>query len=118
MKTQVTAGATGGSIGLSVIAAAVGLCCVAPWAVALFGISGALALASLGPYRLWFIVAAVVLFVAAVWMTFRRRNAADAAACKPRSRWITVLFSVNVLLLLVAIFAGVIQMMIQRHLMF
>lgn len=118
MKGPFAVGATGGSIGLSIIASAIGLCCVAPWAVALFGISGALALASLGPYRLWLIVAAVVLFGVAVWISFRRRHSASAAACKPRSRWITLLFAVNALLLLIAIFAGVIQMVIQRHLTF
>lgn len=118
MKGPFAAGATGGSIGLSVIASAVGLCCVAPWAVALFGISGALALASLGPYRLWLIIAAVVLFGAAVWLFFRSRRSANAVACRPRSHWTMLLFAVNGLLLLVAIFASVIQMLIQRHLTF
>jgi hypothetical protein len=114
MKKHVAAGATGGSIGLSALAAGIGLCCVAPWAVALLGVSGAVALAGLGAYRPYFIIAAVVLFAGALWATYRRRNAGGAVACRRHSRWLTLLFAVDALLLLVAIFAGGIQMVIQR----
>lgn len=118
MKRQIAAGATGGSIGLSALAAAIGLCCVAPWAVALLGVSGAVALAGLGSYRLYFIIVAVVLFAGAVWAAYHRRHAGGAVACGHHSRWLTLLFALNALLLLAAIFAGSIQMVIQRHLSF
>ncbi|MGH8232904.1 MAG: hypothetical protein ACREPU_01730 [Rhodanobacteraceae bacterium] len=111
-------GATGSSVGLSTLAAAIGLCCVAPWAVALLGVSGALTLAALGVYRLYFVVAAVILFVGAVWIAYRRRGLPQAVACNRHSRWLTLLFAVNALLLLVAIFAGGIQMIVQRYVLF
>ncbi len=117
-KIAVAAGATGSSVGISALATAIGLCCVAPWAVAMLGVSGALALVSLGAYRIYFVVAAAVLFVGAVWIAYRRRSSAKAIACKPHSRWLTLLFTVNALLLLVAIFAGGIQMIVQRYLLF
>lgn len=37
----------GGALGLGRFAAAIGACCAFPWAVALFGVSGAVALARL-----------------------------------------------------------------------
>jgi hypothetical protein len=48
-------GAAGGAVGLGGFAALLGLCCSVPWAVALLGVSGAIALARLAfllPYSL------------------------------------------------------------------
>lgn len=120
MKKRMAVGATatGSSIGLSTLAAAVGLCCVAPWAVALLGVSGAVALAGLAPFQPYFIAAAVVLFAAAVWIAYRPRNLSGTAACNRRSPWLTRLFVVNALLLVLAIFAGSVQAIIQRYLLF
>lgn len=39
---------TGGAIGISVFASFIGLCCIGPWAVVLFGVSGAVTNGSLG----------------------------------------------------------------------
>jgi hypothetical protein len=36
---------TGGAIGISAIASFIGLCCIGPWAVVLFGVSGAVTMA-------------------------------------------------------------------------
>ena len=43
-KTRVI-GSAGGALGLGAFAAAIGACCGLPWAVALLGVSGAVALA-------------------------------------------------------------------------
>lgn len=118
LKRQLTAGATTGSIGLSALAAAVGLCCVAPWAVPLLGVSGAVALFGLSTDRIYFILAAVALFVLATWMAWRRRVASGTGACNRRPLWLVLLFGLNALLLVVAIFAGIINTIVQRHFLF
>lgn len=38
-------GAAGAAIGLSSVSALIGLCCLGPWAVSLFGVSAAVAMA-------------------------------------------------------------------------
>jgi hypothetical protein len=40
-------GTSGGAVGLGALAAAIAACCGVPWAVALLGVSGAVALARL-----------------------------------------------------------------------
>jgi hypothetical protein len=42
---------TGGAIGFSAVASFIGLCCIGPRAVALFGVSGAVAMAQWAPVR-------------------------------------------------------------------
>ena len=55
---------TGGAIGISVFASFIGLCCIGPWAVVLFGVSGAVTMARWAPLRPYFIgVAAVMLAI-------------------------------------------------------
>src|SRR3546814_4855618 len=45
------AASAGGAVGLSALASFIGLCCIGPWSVALFGVSGAIALARWQTYR-------------------------------------------------------------------
>ena len=45
------AATTSGAVGISVFASSIGLCCIGPWAVALFGVSGAVTMARWAPYR-------------------------------------------------------------------
>jgi hypothetical protein len=66
------AGAAGGSLGLSGLSAALGACCAGPWAVTLFGISGAIAIARWESYRFYLLVPAVGLLAWAAWREGRR----------------------------------------------
>lgn len=65
-------GAAGGAVGLGGFAAALGLCCSVPWAVALLGVSGAIAFARLAflvPYSL----AAAAMFLGfGFWLAYRK----------------------------------------------
>ncbi len=89
-------GAAGGALGLGGFAAALGLCCGAPWAVALLGISGAIAFARLG-FLLPYALAGAALFLAlGFWLAYRKPVCADGAACPPQpprllrtTMWIT-----------------------------
>ncbi|HEY6940086.1 mercuric transporter MerT family protein [Dokdonella sp.] len=84
-------GAASGALGLGAFAAALGTCCIAPWAVSLLGVSGAVALARLAvlqPYAL--IAAGILLAVAFVWAYRPARACADGTcvtASKRRLRW-------------------------------
>jgi hypothetical protein len=61
------AGAVGGSLGLSGVSAALGACCAGSWAVALFGMSGAVAIARWEAYRLYLLIPATALLAWAMW---------------------------------------------------
>ncbi len=61
------AGTTGSAIGLSAIASVVGLCCVGPWAVALFGVSGAITMARFDFLRPYILAVAAVMLAWAFW---------------------------------------------------
>jgi len=76
-------GAAGGAVGLGGFAAALGLCCSVPWAVALLGVSGAIAFARLAflvPYAL---VGAAVFLGFGFWLAYRKPACADGA-CPPQ----------------------------------
>jgi len=49
-KRQIV-GVTGGALDLSALALAFGVCCVAPWAVTLLGLAGAVLLARLAVFQ-------------------------------------------------------------------
>ncbi len=69
----------GGAVGFGGFAAALGLCCGVPWAVALLGVSGAIAFARLAflfPYAL----AGAALFLACgFWLAYRKPPCPDGA---------------------------------------
>ena len=76
-------GAAGGAVGLGGFAAALGLCCSVPWAVALLGVSGAIAFARLSflvPYTL---ALAAVFLGFGFWLAYRKPACADGA-CPPQ----------------------------------
>jgi mercuric ion transport protein len=76
-------GAAGGAVGLGGFAAALGLCCSVPWAVALLGVSGAIAFARLAflvPYSLA-LAAAFLGF--GFWLAYRKPACADGM-CPPQ----------------------------------
>lgn len=64
---------TGGAISLSAFASAVGLCCVGPWTVLVFGVSGAVALARWQPLRPYILVVAAALLAWSMWRVYGPR---------------------------------------------
>lgn len=88
-------GVAGGAVGLGGFAAALGLCCGVPWAVALLGVSGAIAFARLA-FLLPYALAGAALFLAfGFWLAYRKPACPDGA-CPPQPRrhlqsimWIT-----------------------------
>lgn len=88
-------GAASGAVGLGGFAAALGLCCGVPWAVALFGVTGAIAFARLA-FLLPYALAASAIFLGfGFWLAYRRPACADGACPPQRPRllrgimWIT-----------------------------
>ena len=89
-KTKI-ASAAGGAVGLSALALAFGACCVAPWAVALLGVSGAVLFARLAFLQPYVVLATIVLLGVGFWFAYGRRPAVDAAcdnAHGRRLRWL------------------------------
>ncbi len=62
---------TSGAIGLGAFASFVGLCCIGPWSFALLGVSGAVAMARLQPFRPYILALAAVMVVWALWRIYR-----------------------------------------------
>lgn len=97
-KTRVISVA-GGALGLGGLAAAVGLCCSVPWAVALLGVTGAIAMARLAfliPYAL---IGSAALLALGFWWAYRRPAVCVGGGPAPASRralrwliWITTAF--------------------------
>ncbi len=81
---KTTAATTGGAIGLSSFASFVGLCCIGPWAVTLFGISGAITMARWQPYRPYILGVAAVMIAWAFWRVYRPKPVqnCDSESCK------------------------------------
>jgi hypothetical protein len=74
-------GSAGGALGLGALAAAIGACCGLPWAVALLGVSGAVALARLSflvPYAL---AGSGVLLAVAFWWAYRPPAVCAGGSC-------------------------------------
>ena len=117
------ASATGGALGLSTLASTIGLCCAGPWAVTLFGVSGAVALARREPVRPYILGAAGVMLAWAFWQTYRSRRPGQRSAarsarqlecsdglCEARSRaWLRLMLWSSAVLLILAFFAPDLQ---------
>jgi hypothetical protein len=65
------AATTGGAVSISLFASFVGLCCIGPWAVVLFGVSGAVTMARWAPYRPYIISVAAIMLAWAFWRVYR-----------------------------------------------
>src|ERR1700735_4691453 len=72
-------GVTGGAVGLSALALAFGVCCVAPWAVTLLGVAGAVLLARLSFIQPYVVAGTIVLLGIGFWFVYRRPR--PDAAC-------------------------------------
>jgi membrane protease YdiL (CAAX protease family) len=84
-KTRVIGGASG-ALGLGTLAAAIGACCGLPWAVALLGVSGAVALARLSFLRPYALLGAGALLAVAFWWAYRPLPVCTDGTCNPVNR--------------------------------
>jgi hypothetical protein len=75
-KTRVI-GTAGGALGLGAFAATVGARCGLPWAVALLGVSGAVALSRLSFLLPYALLGAAGLLAVAFWWVYRRPAATN-----------------------------------------
>jgi mercuric ion transport protein len=100
-------GVTGGAVGLSALALAFGVCCVAPWAVTLLGVAGAVLLARLAFIQPYIVAATIVLLGVGFWFVYRRPRAAVACdvAQRRRLRWVVWGGAVVVIAIDIASFA-------------
>jgi mercuric ion transport protein len=100
-------GVTGGAVGLSALALAVGVCCVAPWAVTLLGVAGAVLLARLAFIQPYVVAATIVLLGTGFWFVYRRPR--PDAACdvtqQRRLRWLVWAAAIIVIVIDIASFA-------------
>ena len=80
-KSRVVGAATG-ALSLSAFAAAVGACCALPWAVALLGVSGAVALARLSFLLPYALLGAALLLAVAFWWVYRPQTACATGLCE------------------------------------
>lgn len=92
-------GAAGGALGLGGLAAALGLCCTVPWAVALLGVTGAVAFARLAFLLPYALVGAAAFLGVGFWWAYRQPVACADDTCAPARRrplqwivWIATVF--------------------------
>jgi hypothetical protein len=100
-KTRVI-GTAGGALGLGAFAAAVGACCGLPWAVALLGVSGAVALARLSFLLPYALLGAGGLLAVAFWWVYRCPAVCADGTCDTAGRrplrwivWVAALFVIG-----------------------
>ena len=109
-ESKKVATTTSGAIGISAIASFIGLCCIGPWTVALFGVSGAVALAGWQPYRLYIIAVAAALLAWAFWRVYRPQPiCADGTCPTAPSGWLKSMLWVATVLVVLAFFAEELQ---------
>jgi mercuric ion transport protein len=104
------ASTTGGAIGLSAIASFIGLCCIGPWTVALFGVSGAITMARFDFLRPYILVTAAAMLGWAFWRVYRPPTVcADGSCAEAHSIWLKSALWVAAVLTLAAFFADELQ---------
>lgn len=79
-------GVTGGAVALSALALAFGACCVAPWAVGLLGVGGALLLARLAGLQSPVVAVTLLLVGIGFWYAYRARTGAKGGSCPAEDR--------------------------------
>jgi hypothetical protein len=100
------------AISLSAIASFIGLCCIGPWAVALFGVSGAVVLARWQPVRPYLLGSALVMLGWAYWRIYGppRKRLCKAGLCSRKpSIWLQSSLWLATVLLVTAFFADQLQ---------
>ena len=95
-------GTAGGALGLGAFAAAIGACCGLPWAVALLGVTGAVALARLSFLLPYALLRAAGLLAVAFWWAYRPPAVCADGTCDTSARralrwivWATALVVVS-----------------------
>lgn len=101
---------TGGAISLSAVASFIGLCCIGPWAVALFGVPGAVYLARWDPARPYLLSLAALMMAWAFWRVYGPRRVCEEGSCEARpSKWLKIFLWLGLALLTAAFFADDLQ---------
>lgn len=104
------AATTGGAIGISAFASFIGLCCIGPWAVALFGVSGAITMARWAPVRPYILAVAAIMLAWAFWRVYRPRPVCDDGTCVTGpSVWIKSSLWLAAVMIVLAFFADELQ---------
>lgn len=104
---------TGGAIGLGAIASFIGMCCIGPWAVTLFGVSGAITLARFDFLRPYIIGAATIMLAWAFWRVYRQQPVCTDGVCAAGpSTWLKLSLWIATAMLVAAFFAKDIQWLI------
>ena len=101
---------TGGAIGMSAFASFIGLCCIGPWAVVLFGVSGAVTMARWAPFRPYIIGVAAVMLAWAFWRVYKPQAVCEDGTCPATpSPWLKLMVWVAALMIVLAFFADDLQ---------
>ncbi len=101
---------TGGAIGISAFASFIGLCCIGPWAVVLFGVSGAVTMARWAPFRPYILGVAAIMLAWAFWRVYRPQPVCEDGSCPAGpSVWLKTMLWVAALLVVLAFFADELQ---------
>jgi hypothetical protein len=79
-------GTTGGAVALSALTLAFGACCVAPWAVGLLGVGGAVMLARLAGLQSPVVAVTLVLVGLGFWYAYRTRSGVEGGTCPVEDR--------------------------------
>lgn len=104
------AGTTGGAIGLSALASFIGLCCIGPWAVVLFGVSGAITLARFDFLRPYILGLSAIMIAWAFWRVYRPPAVCEDGTCaEGPSVWLKTALWLAALITLAAFFANDLQ---------
>jgi len=112
-EEQQIATTTGGAISMSVFASFIGLCCIGPWAVVLFGVSGAVTMARWAPVRPYIIGVAALMLAWAFWRVYRPQPVCEDGSCPTGpSTWLKIMLWVATLLVVVAFYADDLQWLI------
>jgi hypothetical protein len=111
LETKKIIASGGGSVGLSMFASIVGLCCIGPWTVALLGVSGAVSMARWQPLRPYILAAAGAMLAWAFWRTYRLRRVCLAEGCADKRPGTAMYVSLwlSAVLLVLAMFAERLQ---------
>lgn len=101
---------TGGAIGISAVASFIGLCCIGPWAVVLFGVSGAVTMARWAPFRPYIIAVAAAMLAWAFWRVYRPQPVCEDGSCPAGpSIWLKGMLWVAAVMIVLAFFADELQ---------
>lgn len=107
---QKVATTTGAAVGISAFASFIGLCCIGPWAVVLFGVSGAVTMARWAPYRPYILAVSAAMLAWAFWRIYRPQpDCEDGSCAEGPSSWLKFMLWASLVLIVLAFFATDLQ---------